>query len=210
MPWRRRIELLHGFEAKMSIAPSPAVTPDDLLHMPDEGRGFELVHGDLRELNMSKESSRVASRVSHTLETYVDAGHPGWVFGEGTSYKCFPDDPTGTRRADASFISLERMPVETYEDEGHTTMAPDLVAEVISPHDLAEEVEEKRDEWLAAGVKIVWIVSPSTKTVKTYRRDGGYAFLHTTDILTAEGVLPGFSVSVAELFRKPGEPLAPR
>ena len=31
---------------------------------------------------MSRESSRVSSRVSHILESYVESGHPGWVFGE--------------------------------------------------------------------------------------------------------------------------------
>ena len=189
----------------MSIAPTPVLTPEDLLRMPDEGQGFELVHGELREVNVSKESSRVSMRISHILETYVELGHPGWVFGEGTSYRCFPDDPNGTRRPDASFISIERMPVETYEDEGHCTTVPDLVAEVVSPNDLSHEVDEKRDEWLAAGVKIVWIVTPGVNTVEVYRNDGSHDFLRVNDTLTAEGVLPGFSCLVANLFRRPGE-----
>ena len=188
----------------MSIAEAPVLTPEELLLMPDEGQGFELVHGELREINVSKESSRASFRIAHFLELYVEAGHPGWVFGEGTSYRCFPDDPKGTRRADASFIALDRMPVETYEDEGHCTTVPDLVAAVVSPNDLAKEVEEKLDEWLAAGVKIVWIVNPETQTVRIHRLDGGYSFLHAKDTLTAEGVLPGFACPVANLFRKPG------
>ena len=192
----------------MSIAPSPALTPEDLLLMPDEGQGFELVRGDLREMNVSRESSRVSSRISHLLESFVESGHPGWVFGEGTSYRCFSDDPKGTRRADASFIALDRMPLETYEDEGHTTTVPDIVAEVVSPDDLSHEVDEKRDEWLAAGVKIVWVVTPGVDTVEVYRQDGGHDFLRINDTLTAEGVLPGFSCPVADLFRRPGEPAA--
>jgi Uma2 family endonuclease len=189
----------------MSLAPSPALTPDDLLRMPDEGRGFELVHGELRELNRSKESSRVPGNIYFTIEKFTRERHPAWVFPEGTSYRCFPDDPGGTRRADASFIPVSRMPVETYEDEGHCTVVPDLVAEVVSPNDLSHEVDEKRDEWLAAGVKVVWIVTPGVNTVEVYYKDGGYAFLRAHDTLTAEGVLPGFSVPVAELFHKPGE-----
>jgi Uma2 family endonuclease len=131
-------------------------------------------------------------------------GHPGWVYPEGTSYRCFPDDPKGYRRADASFISIDRMPPATYEDEGHCTTAPDLVVEVISPNDLAEELEEKREEWLAAGVKLVWIVSPTAKTIQVYRADGTSSLLRAADTLTAESVLPGFSCSVSELFRVPG------
>src|SRR5205823_3522812 len=102
-----------------AIAPAPTITPEDLLAMPEEVRGFELVHGELREVNVSRESSRVAGRIYYFLESYVDSGHPGWAFPEGTSYRCFPDDPKGTRRADASFIAIDRMPPGTYEDEGH-------------------------------------------------------------------------------------------
>ena len=188
----------------MSIVEAP-ITPDELLLMPDEGQGYELVDGELRERIVSKESSRAAARIIHFLESFVDRGFPGWVYSEGNSYRCFTDDPTRVRRADVSYISIESMPVETYEDEGHCTTVPDLVAEVVSPNDLSVEVEAKRDQWLEAGVKIVWIVHPNTRTVHVHRADGGYSFLKAADTLTAEGVLPGFSVPVAKLFRKPGE-----
>lgn len=188
----------------MSIA-AASITPEDLLLMPDEGRGYELVDGELREMAMSKESSRVSGRAFSVLDVFVEAHASGWVFPEGTSFRCFPDDPTCVRRADACFISLVRMPLATYEDEGHCTTAPDLVAEVVSPNDLSHEVEEKRDQWLDAGVKVVWIIHPNTKTIHVHRADGGYSFLKEADTLTAEGVLPGFSVPVAKLFKKPGE-----
>lgn len=69
----------------MSIAEAPVLTPEELLLMPDEGQGFELVHGELREVNVSKESSRVSGKVSHFLEAYSETHLPGWVFPEGTS-----------------------------------------------------------------------------------------------------------------------------
>jgi Uma2 family endonuclease len=96
------------------------------------------------------------------------------------------------------------MPVETYVDEGYCTVVPDLVAEVISPTDFFTDVAVKRDQWLSAGVRIVWVVEPETRTIYVHRPDG-VAFLRSTDTLTAEGVLPGFAVPIADLFRKPGE-----
>ena len=188
----------------MSIAAAP-ITPEELLLMPDEGQGFELVNGELREMSVSTESSRIAGTVYFELRSYAVAKEPAWVFPEGTSFRCFSDDPTRVRRADSSVISLSRMPVATYEDEGFCTTVPDLVAEVVSPNDLSVDVEEKRDQWLDAGVKIVWIIHPGTKTIHAHRADGGYAFLKEADTLTAEGVLPGFSVPVARLFQRPGE-----
>jgi Uma2 family endonuclease len=190
-----------------TTAPVPVITPEDLLRMPDEGKGYELVNGELKELNVSKESSRIAGEIYLRIKLHCDAHQPGWVFPEGTSYRCFPDDSTLVRRADVSFIALDRMPVATYQDEGHCTTFPDLVAEVVSPNDNAEDLEEKIDEWLRVGVKVVWVVTPATRTVRVHRADGGYAFLRAADILTAPDVLPGFAIPVAGLFRLPGEPV---
>jgi Uma2 family endonuclease len=181
-----------------------AVTPDDLLRMPDEGQGWELVRGELREMNVSKESSRVSARITHFLEVHSESVAPGWVFPDAMSFRCF-EDPSTIRRADAAWIPLSKMPVDTYEDEGYCTVVPDIVAEVVSPNDLAEEVEEKLEDWLGAGVKLVWIVHPVTRTIRVHRAGGGIAYLQDTDTLTAEGVLSNFAVPVVDLFRRPGE-----
>ena len=181
-----------------------SVGPDELLRMPDEGHGYELIRGELREMHVSKESSRISGTVYYWLQNHILAGTPGWAFPEGTSFRCF-EHPTTVRRADAAYIPLSKMPVESYEDEGHCTTVPDIVAEVVSPNDLVDEVEEKLEDWLEAGVKIVWIVHPVTRTVRVHRADGGYAFLQLSDTLTAEGVLPNFSVPVAALFQRPGQ-----
>lgn len=190
-----------------AVAPARKfVHPEELLRMWEEGKTFEVVgDGQMMEFDVSKESSRVAGEVYFHLRSFA-ATHPAWVFPENTSYRCFPDDADRTRRADASVIPINRMPTATYEDEGHCVTAPDLVVEVISPNDLAFEVDEKRDEWLAAGVRTVWIVEPKTRTVRVHRADGSYAFLRDSDTLTAPDILPGFAVPVADLFRLPGEP----
>lgn len=190
-----------------TATPPAVITPDDLLRMRDRGKGLELVNGELKELDVSKESSHVAGQLFFHIKQFCDAHQPAWVYPEGTSYRCFPDDAGRVRRADVSLISLTRMPPAEYKDEGHCTTAPDLVAEVVSPNDLSEEVDEKRDEWLAAGVRLVWIVSPARRTVRVHRADGGYDFLRAADTLTAPDVLPGFACPVADLFRLPGEPV---
>jgi Uma2 family endonuclease len=186
-----------------------AVSPEDLLRMPDRGKGYELVDGELKEMSVSKESSHVAGRVYLRLAQHCEANQPAWVYPEGTSYRCFRDDRGRVRRADTSIILLDRMPLATFKDEGHCSTVPDLVVEVISPNDLASEVEEKLAEWLDSGVKVVWVVNPATRTVRVHRGDGGYAFFRAADTLTAPELLPGFAVPVADLFRMPGEPVTP-
>ena len=71
--------------AVLTAAPAARLTPDDLLKMPDEGRGFELVNGELKELNVSLLSSFVAGKAYFQLESHVTPRQLGWVFPEGTS-----------------------------------------------------------------------------------------------------------------------------
>jgi len=84
--------------------------------------------------------------------------------------------------------------------EGHVRLAPDLVVEVISPNDLAYEIDEKVDEYETAGVKLIWVVNPETKAVRVHRADGAVMVLREKDELDGEDILPGFRCPVAELF----------
>src|SRR5436190_10444386 len=129
-------------------APPTAITPDDLLRMPDRGRGFELVDGELKELNVSFLSSYVAGRVFSRLSSFVETKKLGWMSPEGTSFRCFPDDEGRVRRADTAFHRLDRLTAAQAQAEGHCTVVPDLVVEVVSPNDLANELQVKRIEWL--------------------------------------------------------------
>jgi Uma2 family endonuclease len=189
--------------ATLAAPPARKLTPDDLLALPDRGKGFELVNGQLKELNVSYLSSFTAGRVFNRVSAHVEARNLGWVSPEGTSYRCFPDDPGKVRRADAAFHALDRMTAALATTEGHCTVVPDLVVEVVSPNDLAYEVAEKQSEWTEAGAKLVWVIHPARQTIHAYRPDGTVTLFNRTDTLTAEPVLPGFRVPVADLFRLP-------
>ncbi len=176
------------------------LTPDDVLAMPDGDR-YELIDGELKDLNVSQESSWVAGEIYRRLANFVMDGQLGWVFPEGTSYQCFPDDPLKFRRADTSFIVRDRLP-EGPTGMGHTPIAPDLAVEVVSPHDSHYDVTEKVADYLNAGVRLVWVVTPVTRTVMVHRHDALSSPRHLTveDDLTGDDVLPRFSCRVADLF----------
>lgn len=188
-----------------TLAPTPAhaVTPDDLLRMPDRGKGYELVADRLVELNVSQLSSYVASRVYLRLTVHVETGRLGWVFPEGTSYRCFPDAPRQVGRADTAFHALDRLTPDRVSAEGHGTVVPDLVVEVISPNDLSKDVEGKQTEWLTAGARLVWVVQPETRTVHAYAADDTVRLFGPADELTAAPVLADFRTPVADLFALP-------
>ena len=172
--------------------------PDDL---PAPERGFEFYNNELREMPGSMESIRIAGEICYVLMQYARS-HPILVFSGGLSYRCFPQDRTRLRRASTSVITHARLPVETYRAETHCSTVPDLVVEVISPNDSALEVEEKIDQWLEAGVKMVWEVIPNTKAVLVRAARQPILELRGSDLLVADKILPGFSCPVEALFQR--------
>ena len=79
-------------------------------------------------------------------------------------------------------------------------MAPDLLAEILSPEDRPAEVLAKVADWLAAGTKIVWVVDPERREVRAYRQDGSLSVLRSSDSLDGEDVLPGFTCPLGQVF----------
>ena len=82
------------------------------------------------------------------------------------------------------------------------------MAEIVSPNDLYYEVEEKVREYRAAGVGLIWVVNPPTRTVLVRRPDGSAAEVGENGELDGEQVLPGFRCRVSELFLRPTAPTA--
>src|SRR5438067_2218026 len=146
-----------------TIAAKTRYTPEDLLAMPD-GKNYELVDGELVERNMGCESSWIGGRLHHFLSGHCDAKRLGIVFPADSGFQCFPNDPGKVRKPDVSFISIQRLPPDKIPG-GHCSIAPDLAVEVVSPHDEYFEIEEKVIEYLEAGVRLVWVINPRTRTV---------------------------------------------
>ena len=83
------------------------------------------------------------------------------------------------------------------------TIAPDLAVEVTSPTDTVYELEEKVEEYLRAGVRLVWVIHPEVHAIQVIRGDGSGYRLRAGDELSGEEVVPGFRCPVASLFPAP-------
>jgi Uma2 family endonuclease len=177
-------------------------TPEDLLTMPGS-ENFELVNGRLVERHMGILAGWVAGELIRVLGNHCHQRRQGWVLpGGDVGYQGFPGSPRSVRKPDVSFVRHGR-----FEDdqlpEGYARLAPDLIAEVISPNDKYEEVDEKIEEYLRAGVRLVWVISPQNHTIRVYRVNGSSHSLRENDELDGEDVVPGFRSPVRDLFPQP-------
>jgi Uma2 family endonuclease len=108
-------------------------------------------------------------------------------------------DPDTVRGADILFISHERVAAR----QGSSTfleVAPELIVEILSPGDRKGEVDEKLRDYFDMGVDLVWIVDPERRSVLAYRSLAEVQRFSEDQILTAEDILPGFSLPLSDLF----------
>ena len=87
--------------------------------------------------------------------------------------------------------------------EGYVRFPPDLAVEVVSSNDLANGIQEKVEDYLGAGVRLVWVIYPETGVAQVLRADGTTARLTRDDSLDGEDVLPGFRCRLGDLFPPP-------
>lgn len=175
------------------------LTAADLLAMPD-GKDYELVDGQLEAREVGFESVRIALRLAAYLFNYCDKMKLGWVLGSDAGYQCFSPDSQRVRRPDVSFISLEKIPLD-HSPMRFIPIPPDLAVEVVSPNDLAEDVDKKLIDYQDAGVRLVWIIHPVSRQVLVHRPNSADV-LSFDDELSGEDVIPRFRVKVSDVLNK--------
>jgi len=164
-----------------------------------EAEGFELVDGTPVEKGMGSESGLVNGNLHATLGHHVRAHKLGFVLDSDSGYVLFPDESDKVRKPDLSFVARGRFP-DDRPPRGFARLAPDFAFESVSPSDLAEGLHEKVEEYLAAGVRLIWVAYPSTRVVLEFRADGSIRRYPPAATLAADDLFPGFACPVADLF----------
>jgi len=82
---------------------------------------------------------------------------------------------------------------------GALDIVPDLVVEVLSPATRINDLGAKKDAYLAAGARELWLADPQAATITTMQPDGRQQMLGRDDELTCQ-LLPGFVLEVARVF----------
>ena len=185
----------------MSPTAAMKFTSADLLLMPDDGKHYEVIEGELyvsRQPHWHHQFTcgqlfRFLQEWSERSGSGLANGAPGVIFAE--------DDDVAP---DVVWISHDRLATALGGD-GKLHAAPELVVEVISPG-LANQQRDRQTKlklYSRRGVQEYWIVDWQQPQVEVYRRTEAelvlMATLYRTDTLQSP-LLPGFSCQVAALF----------
>ena len=106
----------------------------------------------------------------------------------------------GGRGPDASWVSPDRLAQLDPEQYRTGQVCPDFVAEIRSSNDSLAYLRRKMDEYVAAGVRLAWLIDPRNRRVEIYRPEREREELDNPAILSGEDVMPGFEFRVRELI----------
>jgi Uma2 family endonuclease len=175
------------------------LTAEEFEQLPNDGKRYELIDGELREMAPTVNwHGEVETNLTTLLHTHSRAHGLGRVSCGEVLY-IVRRNPDRVRAADIAFIRQDRVP--PLEARQHILeVIPDFVVEILSKSDTIEEISDKIDDWLEAGVQMLWIVDPFRRTVTIYQPGRDPSLLGEHGTLDGEPVVPGFRCSVAEIF----------
>lgn len=126
--------------------------------------------------------------------SFVRPRRLGLVIGKGGFFRL----AHGTiRLPDASFTRRERLPDPLPQVSG---WCPDLCVEVLSPDNTSAEMQQKRQEYFTSGCQLMWILDRTQKNCQVWSSEHDCTTVTIEGSLDGGNVLPGFRVTMKEIF----------
>jgi len=159
-----------------------------------------LIDNTLVEKPVGYLESFIAGILIFHLNQFVLPRDLGIVTGEAGMMRLF----TGrVRIPDVAYVSYDRLPGRAVPTASIPTLAPDLAVEILSDSNTAAEIAQKLREYFQSGTRLAWIIDPPTRSAAIYHAAGEPTrTINEAGVLDGEEVLPGFTLPMAELFRK--------
>ena len=177
------------------MATASGRTIEQFLQMEETKPAREYVRGEIIEKPMpTRPHAAIQLFLGAALFQFLARTGIGRAF---TEFRCIFGAPGQVRTyvPDLTYVAKERLTEDLYL---HT--APDLAIEILSPDQDAGRFLDKIQFYLRHGVRLVWVVDPGRETVTALLPGEDARVLTPGDTLDGGKVLPGFSISVAEIF----------
>jgi Uma2 family endonuclease len=184
---------------RMNPFPGSATKNDLLKQEAKLGVLLELIDGTLVEKPMGMPESHIALELAFFLRLYLQEHKLGFLGGADALIEFLPDQ---LREPDLCFISKRSTEDGHMPEEAIGTVIPELCVEVLSESNTEAEMTRKIGEYFRAGVKLVWIIDPATRTADTYGSPTKKAHVPARGTLNGSDVLPGFTLPLSKLFEQ--------
>ena len=173
------------------------LTYDDYCLLPDNGRRYEIVDGELFVTpSPLRHHQKVSANLSYYLIDFVKKHDLGEVYVAPFDVVLSENDVV---EPDIIYISKARSSIIT---EKNVQGAPDLVVEILSASTAKIDRTTKLKLYARYGVAEYWVIDPDTCAAEIYRwAPGGYEWAAQFDAgqtLTSR-LFPGFALPMAKL-----------
>ena len=163
---------------------------------------LELVDGVVIELSPpGPQHGLLDSWLGARLRVFVEDHGLGQVFAN-TGF-LLGSDPPLVRAPDQAFVTTARIAANPMPERGYWAVAPDLAVEVVSPDDTAGDIAGKVEDYLSAGVRLIWIVYPKKQSVHVYAPGAPVEIVAHEGTLNGRDVVPGFELLLSRMWGSP-------
>jgi Uma2 family endonuclease len=164
---------------------------------PDNGN-FELLNGQIYFMASPKPShQRISLRLSYFLAACVIPNNLGEIFTAPMDVVFTEYD---TFQPDLLFITKERLNII---GENKIEGSPDLVVEILSPSNDANEMSYKRHIYESKGVKEYWLINVEKQMLTLYKQiDNELRWqkdIQKNEVLKSE-IIQGFELELSNIF----------
>lgn len=194
------LEQLGGIPpSRVMLRPTPgSATEADVIAIDRREKGpCELVDGVLVEKAIGYKQSLLAGAILEYLRVFVRPRKLGLVTGADGAVRLFPGL---VRIPDVAFASWDRIRGRRVPNDPIPDLVPDLAIEVLSESNTPAEMTRKIGEYLAAGVRLVWLVDPEARIATIHVENESPRALDESQSLDGGDVLPGFALPLSDLF----------
>ncbi len=178
------------------------LTAADLAEFPSELPSgpvrFELDNGVLVTMTPPGfEHGQIENIVASELR--FQGAHRGFGAATGEVGVVLRRDPDRVVGPDATFVAAARLPIKL-TTEGYLETIPDLVVEVVSKNDGRTYLARKVNDYLRAGVVIVWLFDPAKRTLIEHRAGQEPRTFDVSATVELPDLIPGFQLRLADVF----------
>ena len=181
-----------------STTQSRLTTYDDYRHLPDDGKQYQIIGGELYMTPApSTEHQRILLNLVRKIDPFVRENKLGELLLAPVDVILSMTDIV---HPDLVFVSRDRLNIITKKN---IVEAPDLVVEILSEHTESIDRKKKMTLYEKHGVKEYWIVDPSKKVIEQLVLKENFYQLHSTVSGTqklSSVVLDGLTLATEQVF----------